>query len=114
MELQHLSQKMSFTIQPAFRSTKLCELVCQPNKEEPLVSGACCVYQYTWTCDKRYFIYTAQHLHEQVNEHWRSTSTIAKHCTGTGHQFNAQRFSIITKGTSKFDLQAQESIELYF
>ena len=114
VELRDLSRNLPCTVQPVFQSRKLRFLLSQPEEKDALVSNARCVYLYSCACDKHYVGYTTRHLHQRVTEHQRSTSAIAKHCSSSGCSFAPERFSIIARCASKFELQVRESLEIYF
>ena len=109
-----LSRNLPCTVQPVFQSRKLRFLLSQPEEKDALVSNARCMYLYSCACDKHYVGYTTRHLHQRVTEHQRSTSAIAKHCSSSGCSFAPERFSIIARCASKFELQVRESLEIYF
>ena len=113
-DVQTLNKRFSLSIQPVFTSTKLKDMITPAVKKEPIISRSCVVYQYTCTCEKRYVGFTAGHLHDRISGHRRSSSAIHRHCSSSSHQFDENRFSVITKCASKFECRVRESQEIYF
>ena len=77
-QLSDLSNKIDHTLQPVFKSRKICEdlKMCEP--KPPIISQQCVVYNYKCDlCDAEYVGYTSQHLHQRIDEH--RYSAIGKH-----------------------------------
>ena len=77
-QLSDLSNKIDQTLQPGFKSRKICEdlNMCEP--KPPIISQQCIVYNYK--CDlngAEYVGYTSRHLHQRIDEH--RYSAIGKH-----------------------------------
>ena len=77
-QLSDLNNKIDHTLQPAFKSRKICEdlKMCEP---KPLIiSQQCVVYNYKCDlCDAEYVGYTSRHSHQRIDEH--RYSAIGKH-----------------------------------
>lgn len=113
--LKSINQELRCNLQPVFTAHKVGDLVCKPPAKDKIVSASRVVYQYNCaTCDMCYVGYTQRHLHQRVAEHRRPASTIAKHCSDTGHAFSDDQFTIITKCSSKLELMIRESHEIFF
>jgi len=77
-QLSDLSNKIDHTLQPVFKSCKICEdlKMCEP--KPPIISQQRVVYNYKYDlCDAEYVGYTSRHLHQRVDEH--RYSAIGKH-----------------------------------
>ena len=78
LQLSDLSKKINHTLQPVFRSRKICEDLRMCETKPPLINKQCTVYNYQ--CDLRdaeYVSYTTWHLHQRIDEH--QFSAIGKH-----------------------------------
>ena len=77
-QLQDLSNKIDHTLQPVFRSRKICEDLKMFEPKPPIISQQCVVYNYKCDlCDAEYVGYTSRHLHQRIDEH--RYSAIGKH-----------------------------------
>ena len=77
-QLSDLSNKIDHTLQPVFKSRKICEdlKMCKP--KPPIISQQCVVYNFKCDlCDAEYVGYTGRHLHQRIDEH--RYSAIGKH-----------------------------------
>ena len=77
-QLSDLSNKIDHTLQPVFKSRKICEdlKMCEP--KQPIISQRCVAYNYKCDlCDAEYVGYTSRHLHQRIDEH--RYSSIDKH-----------------------------------
>ena len=73
-----LSNKIDHTLQPVFKSRKICEDLKMCELKAPIISQQCVVYNYKCDlCDAEYVGYTSRHLHQRIDEH--RYSAIGKH-----------------------------------
>ena len=79
-QLNDLSQKIHKTIQPVFVSQKINQHLKLREAKPPLVNQQSLVYQFKCDlCDAGYVGFTRRHLHQRVDEHRRTSSSIGKH-----------------------------------
>ena len=77
-QLSDPSNKIDHTLQPVFKSRKICEdlEMCEPKPH--IISQECVVYNYKCDlCDAEYVSYTSRHLHQRIDE--RRYSAIGNH-----------------------------------
>ena len=83
-QLSDLSQKIHKTIQPVFVSQKINQHLKLREAKPPLVNQQSLVYQFKcdlW--DAGYVGFTRRHLHQHVDEHRHTSSSIGKHFRDT-------------------------------
>ena len=74
-QLSDLSNKIDHTLQPVFKSRKICEDLKMSEPKQPIISQQCIVYNCKcdlW--DAEYVGYTSRHLYQCIDEHHYSTS----------------------------------------
>ena len=77
-QLSDLSNKIDHTLQPVFKSRKICEDLKMYEPKPSIFSQQCVVYNYKCDlCDAECVGYTSRHLHERIDEH--GYSAIGKH-----------------------------------
>ena len=77
-QLSDLSNKIDHTLQPVFKSRKICEDLKMCERKPSIISQQCVVYNYKYDlCDAQYVGYTSRHLHQRIDEH--RYSAIGKH-----------------------------------
>ena len=60
-QLSDLSNKINHTLQPVFKSRKICEDLKMRKPKPPIISQQCVVYNYKCDlCDAEYFGYTSR------------------------------------------------------
>ena len=85
-QLSNLSRKISHTLQPVFKSRKICEDLKICESKPPLINQRCLVFNYQCDlCDAEYVSNTSRHLHKRIDEH--RFSAIGKHLR-SGHGIN--------------------------
>ena len=68
----------------------------------PIVNQQCLVYKFQCDlCDAGYVGFTRRHLHQRVEEHKNSSSSIGKHFFAPKDL--TKNFSVLMKCTNKFD-----------
>ena len=79
-QLNDLSQEIHKTIQPVFVSQKINQHLKLHEAKPPLVNQQSLVYQFKCDlCDAGYVGFTRRHLHQRVDEHRHTSSSIGKH-----------------------------------
>ena len=106
-QLNDLSQKIHKTIQPVFVSQKINQHLKLREAKPPLVNQQSLVYQFKCDlCDAGYVGFTRRHLHQRVDEHSHTCSSIGKHFrdkhSSTPKDLTSN-FTILKKCNSKFD-----------
>ena len=106
-QLNDLSQIIHKTIQPVFVSQRINQHLKLCEAKPPLVSQQSLVYQFKGDlCDAGYVGFTRRHLHQRVDEHRHTSSSIGKHFhdkhSSTPKDLTTN-FSILKKCNSKFD-----------
>ena len=106
-QLNDLSQKIHKTIQPVFVSQKINQHLKLREAKPPLVNQQSLVYQFKCDlCDAGYLGFTRRHLHQRVDEHRHTSSSIGKHfrdkLSSTPKDLTSN-FTILKKCNSKFD-----------
>ena len=106
-QLNDLSQKIHKTIQPVFVSQKINQHLKLREAKPPLVNQQSLVYQFKCDlCDAGYVGFTRRHLHQRVDEHRHTSSSIGKHFrdkhSSTPKDLTTN-FTILKKCNSKFD-----------
>ena len=110
-QLTHLSKKIDHTLQPVFKTRKICEdlKMCEP--KPPINSQQCIVYNYKCDlCDAEYVGYTSRHLHQRIDEH--RYLAIGKHLKNS-HGLKTigdltNNFSVLKKCNGKLDCLVYE------
>ena len=106
-KLRDLSNKINIAIQPVFTSRKLNEALKLHENKPSIVNQQRVVYIFKCdSCDKSYVGYTMRHLHERIEEHKGTSSSIGRHYR-MEHDFAPQdiskNFAVLRKCRSKFD-----------
>ena len=106
-QLKDLSQKSQTTLQPVFVSQKIGRDLKLREAKPPIVNQQCLVYKFECDlCGARYVGFTRRHLHQRVEEHKNSSSSICKHF-GDKHSLApkdlTKNFSVLMKCRDKFD-----------
>ena len=106
-QLNDLSQKIHKTIQPVFVSQKINQHLKLREAKPPLVNQQSLVYKFKCDlCDAGYVGFTRRHLHQRVDEHRHTSSSIGKHFRNK-HSSTPKdlttNFTILKKCNSKFD-----------
>ena len=97
-QLNDLSQKIHKTLQPVFVSQKINQHLKLREAKPPLVNQQSLVYQFKCDlCDAGYVGFTRRHLHQRVDEHRHTSSSIGKH-------FSDKHFSTPKDLTSNFTI----------
>ena len=112
-QLSDLSNKIDHTLQPVFKSRKICEdlKMCEP--KPPIISQQCVVYNYKCDlCDAEYVGYTSRHLHQCIDEH--RYSSVGKHLKND-HGLETigdltNNFSVLKKCNGKLDCLIYEML----
>ena len=112
-QLSDLSNKIDHTLQPVFKSHKICEdlKMCEP--KPTIISQQCVVYNYKCDlCDAEYVGYTSRHLHQRIDEH--RYSAIGKHLKND-HRLEiigdlTNNFSVLKKCNGKLDCLIYEML----
>ena len=79
-QLKDLSHKIQTTVQPVFVSQKIERDLKLREAKPPIVNQQCLVYKFQCDlCDAGYVGFTRRHLHQSVEEHKNSSSSIGKH-----------------------------------
>ena len=101
-KLNDLSQKIHKTIQPVFVSHKINQHLKLREAKPPLVNQQSLVCQFKCDlCDAGYVGFTRGHLHQCVDEHRHTSSSIGKH-SSTPKDLTTN-FTILKNCNSKFD-----------
>ena len=113
-QLNDLSHKMRTVIQPVFVSNKIEQKLKVQEKKPPIVNQQCVVYRFQCDlCDASYVGYTLRHLHQRVDEHKNTTSSIGKHFRDK-HRIVPKdldkQFHVIEKCKTKFDCLVHEML----
>ena len=78
--LKDLSQKINTTVHPVFVSQKIERQLKVREAKPPIVNQQCLVYKSECDlCDAGYVAFTRRHLHQRVEKHKNSSSSIGKH-----------------------------------
>ena len=112
-QLSNLSKKIDHTLQPVFKSRKICEDLKMREPKPPLINQQCVVYNYQCDlCDAEYVGYTSRHLHQRIDEH--RFSAIGKHLKNDHGLYNfddlANNFSVLKKCNGKLDCLIYEML----
>ena len=79
-QLKDLSHKIQTTVQPVFVSQKIEWDLKLREAKPPIVNQQCLVYKFQCDlCDAGYVGFTRRHLHQRVEKHKNSSSSIGKH-----------------------------------
>ena len=79
-QLKDLSHNIQTTVQPVFVSQKIERDLKLQEAKPPIVNQQCLVYKFQCDlCDAGYVGFTRRHLHQRVEEHKISSSSIGKH-----------------------------------
>ena len=112
-QLSDLSNKIDHTLQPVFKSRKICEDLGMCEPKPPIISQQCVVYNYKCDlCDAEYVGYTSRHLHQRIDEH--RYSAIGKHLKND-HSLETigdltKNFSVLKKCNGKLDCLIYEML----
>ena len=112
-QLSDLSNKIDHTLQPVFKSRKICEDLGMCEPKPPMISQQCVVYNYKCDlCDAEYVGYTSRHLHQRIDEH--RYSAIGKHLKND-HSLETigdltKNFSVLKKCNGKLDCLIYEML----
>ena len=111
-QLKDLSQKIQTSVQPVFVSQKIERDLKLREAEPPIVNQQCLVYKFQCDlCDAGYVGFTRRHLHQRVEEHKNSSSSIGKHFRDKhflAPKDLTKNFSVLMKCTNKFDCLVYE------
>ena len=111
-QLKDLSQKIQTTVQPVFVSQKIGRNLKLRGAKQPIVNQQCLVYKFKCDlCDAGYVGLTRRHLHQRIEEHKNSSSSIGKHLRDKHYLVPkdlTKNFSDLMKCTSKFDCLVYE------
>ena len=111
-QLKDLSQKIQTTLQPVFVSQKIERDLKLREAKPPIVNQQCLVYKFQCDlCDAGYVGFTRRHLHQRVEEHKNSSSSIGKHFRdkhSLAPKDLTKNFSVLMKCTNKFDCLVYE------
>ena len=108
----NLSQKIQTTVQPVFVSQKIGRDLKLRETKPPIVNQQCLVYKFECDlCDAGYVGFTRRHLHQSVEEHKNSFSSIGKHLCDKpplAPRDLTKNLSVLMKCTNKFDCPIYE------
>ena len=111
-QLKDLSHKIQTTVQPVFVSQKIERDLKLREAKPPIVNQQCLVYKFQCDlCDAGYVGFTRRHLHQCVEEHKNSSSSIGKHFRdkhSLAPKDLTKNFSVLMKCTNKFDCLVYE------
>ena len=111
-QLKDLSHKIQTTVQPVFVSQKIERDLKLREAKPPIVNQQCLVYKFQCDlCDAGYVGFTRRHLHQRVEEHKNSSSSIGKHFRdkhSLAPKDLTKNFSVLMKCTNKFDCLVYE------
>ena len=111
-QLKDLSHKIQTTVQPVFVSQKIERDLKLREAKPPIVNQQCLVYKFQCDlCDAGYVGFTRRHLHQRVEEHKNSFSSIGKHFRdkhSLAPKDLTKNFSVLMKCTNKFDCLGYE------
>ena len=83
----------------------------------PIVNQQCLVYKFQCDlCDAGYVGFTRRHLHQRVEEHKNSSSSIGKHFRDKhflAPKDLTKNFSVLMKCTNKFDCLVYEMLFIH-
>ena len=106
-QLKDLSHKIQTTVQPVFVSQKIERDLKLREAKPPIVNQQCLVYKFQCDlCDAGYVGFTRRHLHQRVEEHKKSSSSIGKHFRdkhSLAPKDLTKNFNVLMKCTNKFD-----------
>ena len=107
-QLKDLSQKIQTTVQPVFGSQKIGRDVRLREAKPPIVNQQCVVCKFECgLCDAGDVAgFTRRHLHQRVEEHKNSSSSIGKHFRDKhflAPKDLTKNFSVLMNCTNKFD-----------
>ena len=110
--LKDLSHKIQTTVQPVFVSQKIERDLKLREAKPPIVNQQCLVYKFQCDlCDAGYVGFTLRHLHQRVEEHKNSSSSIGKHFRdkhSLAPKDLTKNFNVLMKCTNKFDCLVYE------
>ena len=113
-QLKDLSQKIQTTVQPVFVSQKIGRDLKLREAKPPIVNQQCLVYKFKCDlCDAGYVGFTHCHLHQRVDGHKSSSSSIGKHFCDKHSLVPkdiTKNFSIVMKCTNKFGCLVYEML----
>ena len=111
-QLKDLSHKIQTTVQPVFVSQKIERDLKLREAKPPIVNQQCLVYKFQCDLsDADYVGFTGRHLHQRVEEHKNSSSSIGKHFRekhSLAPKDLTKNFSVLMKCTNKFDCLVYE------
>ena len=111
-QLKDLSQKIQTSVQPVFVSQKIERDLKLREAKPPIVNQQCLVYKFQCDlCDAGYVGFTRRHLHQRVEEHKNSSSSIGKHFRdkhSLAPKDLTKNFSVLMKCTNKFNCLVYE------
>ena len=100
------------TVQPVFVSQKIERDLKLREAKPPIVNQQCLVYKFQCDlCDAGYVGFTRRRLHQRVEEHKNSSSSIGKHFRdkhSLAPKDLTKNFSVLMKCTNKFDCLVHE------
>ena len=106
-QLKDLRQKIQTTLQLVFVSQKIERDLKLREAKPPIVNQQCLVYKFQCDlCDAGYVGFTRRHIHQHVEEHKNSSSSIGKHFRdkhSLAPKDLTKNFSVLMKCTNKFD-----------
>ncbi|XP_074618307.1 uncharacterized protein LOC141877286 [Acropora palmata] len=109
---EDLSHKIQTTVQPVFVSQKIERDLKLREAKPPIVNQQCLFYKFQCDlCDAGYVGFTRRHLHQRVEEHKNSSSSIGKHFRdkhSLAPKDLTKNFSVLMKCTNKFDCLVYE------
>ena len=111
-QLKDLRQKFQTTVQPVFVSQKIERDLKLREAKPPIVNQQYLVYKFQCDlCDAGYLGFTRRHLHQRVEEHKNSSSSIGRHFRDKhflAPKDLTKNFSVLMKYTNKFDCLVYE------
>ena len=111
-QLKDLSHKIQTTVQPVFVSQKIERDLKLREAKPPIVNQQCLVYKSQCDqCDAGYVVFTRRRLHQRVEEHKNSSSSIGKHFRdkhSLAPKDLTKNFNVLMKCTNKFDCLVYE------
>ena len=112
LPFKDLSHKIQTTVQPVFVSPKIERHLKLREAKPPIVNQQFLVYKFQCDlCNAGYVGFTRRHLHQRVEEHKNSSSSIGKHFRdkhSLAPKDLTKNFSVLMKCTNKCDCLVYE------
>ena len=118
-QLKDLSHKIQTTVKPVLANQKIERDLKLREAKPPIVNQQCLVYKFQCDlCDVGYVTvaFTRRHLHQHVEEHKNSYSSIGKHFRdkhSLASKDLTKNFSVLMECTNKFDCLGYEMLFIH-